>query len=507
MITEKNKDLIKNSSKLSFFILINKPIGFLRDIFQTRYFGLGSLSDAYIIAWRIPNVFRRIFGEGLLNNVLLPDLVKIEKEEGIETTNQVISLITIIMQFIITILCCIISYYSYDIIKILSPGALERIIAGSEMLKILSFFTFFMSLSSILGVAVQLHKNFYVGPQSQFILNIFFCTELYFAQKYNISYTNLAIFILSNGIIILAIHLATFFYYNFYFCKPNKKSIKYTVSFFKKFILALTGSLLLESNNFFGISIGSYLKPGLLSLFELLLTLIRIPQQIFGASIASTINIEIINFVHNKSNELSERLFSIFKFFLFLSIIISLLIYTFSDIFFNIFFYFTKINQNFIEITSNLLLIMSYSLFPALANKILLNIYYANEKILLSTFITFIVTLLYNLFLYFFISKYQLYAFAIGYFLSDWIRFFILYFILNKKYNFNIINKNKTNEIKKHLCIFFLLIVIFLISRKAFYTMIDIQFLLKKQIIIIISLLITYFFYLLINKKHNEKKF
>lgn len=501
MITEKDKDLITRSSLLSFFILLNKPIGFLRDILQTRYFGLGLLSDSYIIAWRIPNVFRRIFGEGLLNNVLLPDLVKIEKEEGLETVNKVVSLIIIIMQCIITIICILISYYSYDIITLLSPGALTRIACSSQMLRILSFFTFFMSLSSILGVTVQLRKNFYVGPQSQFILNLLFCLELYCAQKYSWSYITISFLIVANGIAILLIHLLTFFYYNFYFCIPNKKSIFHSFIFFKKFFLALISSLLLESNSFLSISISSYLKPGLLSLFELLLTLIRVPQQIFGSSLASTINIEIINLIHDKSDELPDRLYPIFKFFLLLSGAILFCVYAFSDIFFNLFFYFANIDYQLISISSNLLLIMAASLFPALCNKILLNMYYAYEKILLSTFITFFVTICYNFFLFFCISKYQLYAFAIGYFLSDWLRFFILYYILYRYHNFNILSKNKIQNIKKFILYFVFLLMLFLIIEKTLSIFILKEFIFKQQILIFVALFFTYLSYIFINNK------
>lgn len=503
MMNEENKNILKKSSKLSFFILINKPIGLIRDILQTRYFGIGILSDAYVIAWKIPNIFRRIFGEGLLNNILLPDLVKIQNKESKETLNKTITLISIIMQFIITIICIIISYYSTNIITYLSPGALERISYAASLLKILSFFTFFMSLSSILGVSVQLHNNFYVGPQSQFILNIFFSIELFLAQKYHWEAINLSILIVCNGLIILLVHLITFFYYNFYFSFPNKQSIKYTYQFFKKFFIALISNILLESNIFLGISISSYLKPGLISLFELLLTLIRIPQQILGSSVASTMNIQMIEIIQNNPNQLSEKLFSIFKLFLILSLAIVFCIYTFSELFFKIFFYFTNIDIQYINLASNLLMIMSLSIFPALANKILLNIYYAYEKIVLSTIITFLTTILYNLFIYYFINKYQLYAFAIGYFLSDWIRFFIFNIILYIKYNFNILY-----EINKYI-IFFTIIkylimtILFLIIKKILYNILIIEFLFKKEFIIIVNSLIIYLFYRIINKKYN----
>jgi peptidoglycan biosynthesis protein MviN/MurJ (putative lipid II flippase) len=358
-----------------------------------------------------------------------------------------------------------------------------------------------MSLSSILGVTVQLRKNFYVGPQSQFILNVLFCLELYFAQKYSWSTVTICFLIVSNGIAILLIHLLTFFYYNFYFSIPNKQSISHCLIFFKKFFLALISSLLLESNSFLSLTISSYLKPGLLSLFELLLTLIRVPQQIFGSSLASTINIEIINLIHDQSDELPNRLYPIFKFFLLLSGAALFCVYTFSNIFFNLFFYFANVNHTLIPISSNLLFIMTASLFPALCNKILLNMYYAHEKILLSTFITFFVTICYNIFLFLFISKSQLYAFAIGYFLSDWLRFFILYFILYKKHGFNILSKKKAGAVKKKFLLLLFLLILFLIIEKTLSIFITINFFFKKQILIFISLFFIYLSYIIINKK------
>jgi putative peptidoglycan lipid II flippase len=478
---------------------------------QTRYFRLGIISDAYLIAWRIPNVFRRIFGEGLLNNVLLPILVKIEKEETNETLNKTISTIIIFLQILITLICFIVAYNSTKIITLLSPGAIERICYSSDMLQILIFFTFFMSFSSILGVSAQLHKNFYVGPQSQFILNLFFCIELYFAKLFNLNYIQMSMLILGNGIIILGFHLIFFFYYNFYFCIANKKSFKYTVIFFKKFFTALIGNILLESNSFLGLSISSYLQPGFLSLFEVIITLIRLPQQVFGSAIASTINIDIINTINednnlnNNSKPISNLIFPIIKFFLYLSIFISLSIYTFSDIFFNIFFYFTNININYIQLSSHLLFIMSLSLFPAFINRILLNIYYAKERILLSTIITLFTSIFYTFFISNTIQAYQLYALAFGYFLSDWIRFFLFYIILHTKYNIKIINNSYKKEIINIMKLIFIFFIIFCLLQLFFSVLITKIFIFKKQIIILSNILFCSLIYWFFTTKHNIK--
>jgi putative peptidoglycan lipid II flippase len=508
MILEKNKEILKNASKLSFFILLNKPIGFLRDILQARYFGLGILSDAYIIAWRIPNVFRRIFGEGLLNNVLLPDLIKIEKREGMQQVNKVVSLILIVIQIIITIICFIIAYKSRAIVTLLSPGALDRISCSAEMLEILSFFTFFMSFSSILGISVQLHKNFYIGPQSQFILNIIFCCQLYYGKLYQWSYMTMSGLIVFNGFIVLFVHLLTFFYYNFYFCQPDKKSLQYTFIFLKKFFTALLGNLLLESNSFFGLSISSYLPAGRLSLFELLLTIIRLPQQAFGSSVASTMNVDIIHAINENNDEAKKipgMVYPVFMLFFYISLFISMSIYIFSDLFFTLFFYLSNISEIFIPQSGHLLLIMSLSLFPAFINRILLNIYYAKEKIMLTTGITFLVSIFYTFFISYTINHYQLYALAIGYCLSDWMRSIIFSLILYKKYNIIFIDKKQIMCIKKELIRVIFYFVLFKSYEYIIYFFIVNMFLFKNEIISFLAILLSIISYYVFNKIYMIK--
>lgn len=452
MISHKGKEILKKTSKLSFFILLNKPIGFIRDILHTRYFGLGYLADAYTVAWRIPNIFRRIFGEGLLSSTLLPDLVKIEKNEKKEILEEVLTVITFIMQIVITIICFIISYYSTSIITFLSPGALERIVHAGSMLKILSFFTFFMTFSAILGTAVQLKKNFYIGSQSQFILNIFLCIEYFYAQKYNLSYSKIMWLITGNGFLILFIHFIVFYYYGFQFKFPSQKSIKYSLSFLNKFFVALTSAILLEGNTFINISISSYLIPGMLSLIELLHTLIRLPLQIIGSSIGTTSNLDIIKCIQNNDfNEMKYIGSSIAQIFFIISCLTTGAIYFFGDYFFIIFFYLTNLLKVKVTEVSFLFFLLSFALFPALANKIINNIFYAKEKIFITVIVYLGVNILQNIILTFFVIKYQSIAVIGIYVFIEWVRFFILYYYVTRVFKIPLHNKINFHEIIKKL--------------------------------------------------------
>lgn len=452
MIHKEKKKLLQKASLLSLFILINKPVGFLRDILQNRYFGIGILSDAYITAWRIPNIFRRIFGEGLLSNVLLPHLIEIKKQHPNNSSliEEVITAISIILQGIIIIICSVIAWNSQYIINLLSPGDALRAMTAGPFLSILIFFVFFMVFSALLTIPLQLKNNFYTGPQSQFLINIALCLEFYFGWKYQWTPNIIMYITTANGIIISGFCLFMYKKYQFSFLFPSRLSIKYTFSFFKHFFMALFSSLFMEGSTLFSLSLSSYLKTGILSFNEILLTLIRIPQQIFGSALSTVSNIELTENIILKSNTLSEQLRHINSLLFYMSFLTSCGIFIFGKIFFSLFFYLSgfPITNQLLSSAHTYLFYLSLTLYPALLSKIMTNIIYAHKKIIYATSISFITLCIQNIFLYYTITTYQLNACIISYILGDIIRFVLLFTFLKKKYQINIYHSYNKTDIK-----------------------------------------------------------
>lgn len=73
--------MLRNVSTVMGFTLMSRILGFVRDIFIARYLGATAISDAFFAAFRFPNLFRRIFGEGAFNAAFVPLLAR-ELEEG-----------------------------------------------------------------------------------------------------------------------------------------------------------------------------------------------------------------------------------------------------------------------------------------------------------------------------------------------------------------------------------------------------------------------------------------
>ena len=65
-------NLIKSTSTFSLFVLISRVLGYVRDFFIAIYLGSGPLADAFFVAFRIPNTFRRLFSEGTFNAAFVP---------------------------------------------------------------------------------------------------------------------------------------------------------------------------------------------------------------------------------------------------------------------------------------------------------------------------------------------------------------------------------------------------------------------------------------------------
>jgi putative peptidoglycan lipid II flippase len=65
-------NLIKSTGTFGFFTIISRLLGYLRDILIAIFFGTGVLADAFFVAFRIPNTFRRLFSEGAFNAAFVP---------------------------------------------------------------------------------------------------------------------------------------------------------------------------------------------------------------------------------------------------------------------------------------------------------------------------------------------------------------------------------------------------------------------------------------------------
>jgi len=158
---------------VSLLTLLSRVLGLARDSLLAVLFGAGHTSDAFFIALRIPNLFRRTVAEGSLATAAVPLLTRArEKEEFRETLGAILACALPIA----AALTLVGIFYSRELTLLLSPGLgteLELVKSSEELLKILSPFVIVICVTAILGSALNVAHKYALASLPSAISNLF----------------------------------------------------------------------------------------------------------------------------------------------------------------------------------------------------------------------------------------------------------------------------------------------------------------------------------------------
>ena len=290
----KNK-FFQNISTVSFFTMLSRVFGYVRDaaIFIFISNTTGAL-DAFFVAFRIPNFFRRIFGEGALSIAYIPVLsdYKNNKEEN-ETKDFINSSLTTlaITLFIISIIGVLIAPI---LIIIIAPGFINSEFGQNELSSSLLRITFpymlFICLTAVAGSILNTYEKFAVPAFTPVILNISLIISAVFISPY----FDKPVFALAWGILIGGIGQLSFQLYplrkmglfpRFKMIKnhPGIKKVK------ELMLPVIFGSSVTQINLIFDTVIASFLITGSISWLYMSDRFVELPLALFGISIATVL--------------------------------------------------------------------------------------------------------------------------------------------------------------------------------------------------------------------------
>ena len=143
-------NLLSTASIFSFFTLISRIFGYIRDILIAIFLGASIFADAFFVAFRLPNTFRRLFAEGTFNAAFIPSYTSaklINKKTGETFANDVLRLLLLILILIVTIA----EIFTPFLVYLIAPGFISDDIKFNlavEFTRITFPFLFFVTLSS-----------------------------------------------------------------------------------------------------------------------------------------------------------------------------------------------------------------------------------------------------------------------------------------------------------------------------------------------------------------------
>tara|TARA_E500000178_G_C16961557_1_gene726277 strand:+ start:4 stop:1530 length:1527 start_codon:yes stop_codon:yes gene_type:complete len=429
-------NLLSSASVFSFFTLISRILGYARDILIAIFLGTSIFADAFFVAFRLPNTFRRLFAEGTFNAAFIPSYTsaKIEdKKKGKKFADDILNFLLLILLFIVTI----VEIFTPYLIYIIAPGFLDNQIKfdlAVELTRITFPFLLFVSLSSFFAGILNSNNKFAAAAAAPIILNVILIISLILSLMLSLDYAKQ----LSYGVTIAGIiQLFFLIFVTKSFYKPTlhfslrlNNKVRF---FFKKLLPSILSSGVTQINILVGTIIASF-QTGAVSYLYYADRVYQINLAIAGIAVGTVSlpvlskafklkNLKKISDIQNKSFELS----------LLFSIPASLGLILASEEIVNALFGYGSFSVNDVEMTSAALKFFGYGV-PAFALiKILSNFYFARDNTTTPFYISsFIVAS--NIFISIsFFNKIGFIIIPIATSVSTWLGVLIYFYLLKSK--------------------------------------------------------------------------
>lgn len=155
--------------------MISRVFGFIRDMVTATLFGASAQFDAFSIAFRIPNLMRRLFAEGSFSQAFVPVLSEYQKQKSQEEMQRFINAMSgtlAISLLVVTVLGII---FAPVIIRLFAPGFAtngERFDLAVTMLRINFPYLMLISLTAFSGAILNTHSRFWVAAFTPVLLNV-----------------------------------------------------------------------------------------------------------------------------------------------------------------------------------------------------------------------------------------------------------------------------------------------------------------------------------------------
>ncbi len=272
----------QSSAWFSFFTLVSRIFGYLRDVIFTSILGASTAHDIYVVILRIPNVFRSLFGDGALAQSLVPSIIE-AKENLNSFLNQIFTLL-----FVVLLAFVFLAEAFPDIfLSLFAPGFYEdqsKLEAATDFLRLVFPYILLISFTAFFGSIQNSRKLFQVVAATPIIFNL---TLIAFALLSNeFSLTILGISILVAGLIQLVINFSVVIYFNYFPKLVVNFDREILRSFFNKLIPAFFAAGIYQLNVLVDTIFASFLVSGSPTWLYISERLIQFPLGLFGVALA-----------------------------------------------------------------------------------------------------------------------------------------------------------------------------------------------------------------------------
>ncbi len=430
---------------LTFF---SRILGYIRDLLIARVIGAGMISDCFFVAFKLPNLFRRLFGEGAMNAAFIPVISGIKSKSGLGRSDKFFSDIFSLLLIFLIFFVIIAEICMPLIITLIAPGFIfndSKFLLAVDLSRLAFPFVLFICLTSLMGAYMNTLGKFASMAITPIILNL----TLIFAL---IIFFNVDNEILISRSLSLTISIAGLFQliWMYFIIRRNQRILSvnlfsisniYKRKEVKNFLVLLTPAIIgngaYQINLLIDMILASTLPDGSISYLYYADRINQLPLGVLGIAISTALlPVLSLQMKEKKSKKANWTISSAIKIGIFLSFpaFIGLLIFSKEIIYF--LFFRGAFDLDDLNLTSKALMALCFGLPAFIMIKILVVPFFANEDTktpIKVSLLCMIINLILNLIL---IKHFLHVGLAISTSISAWVNAVILGILMQKKLGF-----------------------------------------------------------------------
>ena len=273
--------------------LLSRVLGLARDIIFAAFFGASGGTDAFFVAFKIPNFMRRLFGEGAFSQAFVPVFSEYKETRSREALKDLINHVAGTLGGILLAISIIGSLAAPLLVMLFAPGfwdETERYQLTSEMLRITFPYIFFIALTAFAGGILNSYNQFSVPAFTPVLLNLCLIGAAVWATPYfDQSIMALAWAVALAGLVQLVFQFPFLMKLGLMPRPRYQRDHEGVSKIIKLMIPAIIGSSVAQINLLFDTIIASFLVAGSVSWLYYSDRLVEFPLGVFGIALATVI--------------------------------------------------------------------------------------------------------------------------------------------------------------------------------------------------------------------------
>ncbi len=203
--------LLRSMLAFSSGTFVSRVLGLVREMVVAAVFGVSAATDAFLVAFRIPNFMRRLFAEGSFSMAFVPVLTEYREKRSAEELRELVARTAGTLGAVLLVVTALGVIFADVLVGGFAPGSLDepgKFALTSDLLRLTFPFLLFVSLTALAGAALNTFNRFGLAALTPVVLNVcMIAAALWLAPHLEVPIMALGWAVLAAGVLQLAVQL------------------------------------------------------------------------------------------------------------------------------------------------------------------------------------------------------------------------------------------------------------------------------------------------------------